>query len=1220
MQFFKSHFLFAFFATACAQLSAQVPHLTKDINQTYLNGYPTAFCEVNGYLYFNGTNVTSGTELWRSDGTTAGTKLFADIVKGPSSSDPVALTKVGKTLFFIATTADYGRELWKLDSGATAPALVKDIRAGVGNSGVVNLFEYKNKLYFSAGASASGDYELYTSDGTDSGTYMVKDINPGTANSQPILFTICKDILYFVATSSVGQELWRTDGTSSGTYLVKDVYLGASGSYISSLAAYKDTLYFNATTPGSPGTYLGLWKSDGTDSGTKKVPSATATDYSSVNYLTVCNGWLYFTAYNATVGQELFRTNGTSVMLMKDIDAGNSGSSPMSLVAVDTILYFTATGYNGRELHRCLGTSSGTGLIRDLYPIQTDAQINNMTAVGNTLFFTAQESPNYGDIELFKCKGSSISRVKDIWAGAAGSSQPTNFYTWNGKLYFSANDNIVGRELWVSDGTASGTSLLKDVNNGTLGSGISSIAEYKGGVLFNANEPGFKDELWRSSGDSSRTKLVKDIGTNSPYSSAPRKLTNVGGKVFFTTEPYSSYGDHFYSDGVNVTEVTTSSSYYGQADNWTSFNGKTYFTWNQSGFYPDLYYVTPTNYGSKVMTLDISKLGDKVGNLTVFRDQLFFSASDGTSGTGVELYKASKSNSVSLVKDIYSSYYSSNPSYLTVLDTAQMLFSAGNNTYGTELYTTDGTTAGTKLLKDILTGAGGSSPSNLKKFGKYVYFSANTASTGRELYRTDGTASGTELFLDIASGSGSSNPTKFVVVDTLMYFLADDGSNGNELWVTNGTTAGTYLVKDIQKGSISSNVLNMTVAGKWLYFSANDGVNGQELWRTNGKITTMIQEVYEGSESTNPSLLTLHNDTLYFTADHPEYGNELWYVYTKCMKVNFKYSQTCATTPVEFTNTSDSFGRKITDIAWDFGADTLVKTMNKTTQCVFNTSGKYQVNLIVTNEDGCTENWSDSITVFEKPIAQFLVNNDSQCITNNMFSLTNKSTPIKALKHQWTYGVGGIDTLKNGLKIYAAPGIYPVKLVERLGMYCIDSVMDTLVVFPKPVDVNIVGKATTLLAQDTFNVVVAKNKSVYNWVITGGTKLSGGNSSQVVIKWNTPPITATVKVTETDSFGCLGTQKSKTVTVQKPASTNDFESVGIQMYPNPASQKVHIFSPLFFVKNANILVMNAGGSVVHKGIMIAGRYELNCTNFAAGIYAVMVEIDGKQYSQKLIIE
>jgi ELWxxDGT repeat protein len=95
-------------------------------------------------------------------------------------------------------------------------------------------------------------------------------------------------------------------------------------------------------------------------------------------------------------------------------------------------------------------------------------------------------------------------------------------------------------------------------------------------------------------------------------------------------------------------------------------------------------------------------------------------------------------------------------------------------------------------------------------------------------------------------------------------------------------------VNDIVKGSGTSNVLNLTPVGKWLYFSANDGTHGQELWKTNGKATTMLTEVYAGPESTNPSLLTLHNDTLFFTADHPEFGNELWYVYTKCMKVDFK--------------------------------------------------------------------------------------------------------------------------------------------------------------------------------------------------------------------------------------------------------------------------------------------------------------------------------------------
>ena len=1218
MQFLKMLIAAVFFVTTAA--NAQTPHLTRDINTTFLNGYPTAFCEVNGYLYFNGTNVSSGTELWRSDGTTAGTKLFADIVKGTSPSDPVALTKVGSTLFFIANTAEFGRELWKVDSGATAPVMVKDIRTGYGSSGVVGLVAYKNKLYFSAGADASGDYELYTSDGTDTGTYMVKDINPGTSNSQPYLFTICKNILYFVATSSTsGQELWRTDGTANGTYLVKDVYPGTSGSSISSLAANKDTLYFNASCPGTPSTYLGLWKSDGTDTGTQKVPSATTTAYSSVDYLKVCNNWLYFSAYNPTVGQELFRSNGQKVYVMKDIDPGNTGSAPLSLVTVDTILYFTATGYNGRELHRCGGTTATTGLIRDLYPIQTDAQINNMTAVGNTLFFTAQQTPNYGDIELFRCIGTSISRVKDIWAGAAGSSQPTNFYAWNNKLYFSANDNIVGRELWTSDGTASGTVLLKDVNNGTLGSGITSIAEYPGGVMFNANEPTYKDELWRSAGDSSKTKMVKDIGTNSPYSSTPRKLRSVNGKVYFTTEPYSSYGEQFYSDGTNVTEVTVSSTYYGQPDNWTSFNGKVYFTWNQSSFYPDLYYVSPTNYGSKVMTLDISKLGDRVSNLTVFRDQLFFCASDGTSGTGIELYKASKTNTVSLVKDIYSGYSSSNPNNLTILDTAQMLFVASNNTYGSELYTTDGTPSGTKLLKDIVTGANSSGPSNLKKLGKFIYFAATTASNGRELWRTDGTAAGTVLFTDINSGSGNSNPSNFVVVDTLMYFLADDGANGVELWATNGTQNGTYLVNDIVKGSGTSNVLNLTPVGKWLYFSANDGTHGQELWKTNGKATSMLTEVYEGPESTNPSLLTLHNDTLYFTADHPEFGNELWYVYTKCMKVDFKNTTTCLGTPVEFKNTTDSFGRKITNTVWDFG-DTTNSTLNKTTQCVFSAAGKFKVSLTVTNEDGCTETRNDSIVVYDKPVAKFTTNNDSQCLATNAFSFTNISTPVKAMKHEWNYGVGAMDTMKVGYKKYTVKGNYRVRLIERLGTFCSDSMIDTVSVLPMPIDISVVGKSTTLSAQDTFNAVVAKNKSTYNWVITGGTKLSGGTTNQIVVKWNTPPITASIKVTETDSFGCVGVQKSKSVTVQKPVSVEKYNNNGFELYPNPTTGIVHINLSELFAKNATFSLYNSIGQLVKSEILLTRSTIFDVSHLPKGMYTLTVTSHGEFRSKKFVLQ
>jgi PKD repeat protein len=224
------------------------------------------------------------------------------------------------------------------------------------------------------------------------------------------------------------------------------------------------------------------------------------------------------------------------------------------------------------------------------------------------------------------------------------------------------------------------------------------------------------------------------------------------------------------------------------------------------------------------------------------------------------------------------------------------------------------------------------------------------------------------------------------------------------------------------------------------------------------------------------------------------------------------------------------------------------------------------------------------------------------------------------MKHEWNYGVGVLDTMKVGYKKYTAIGTYKVKLIERLGSYCADSMIDTVAVMPKPVDINIVGKATTITAQDTFTAVVAKVKSVYTWVITGGTKLSGGNSSEIVVKWNTPPLSASIKVTETDSFGCVGTQKSKSVTVQKPAGVNGLESIGIQMFPNPTSQKLQIISKELFVKNAKVYVVNGLGQVVYQGLMNGSKFELDCSVFAAGIYSVILENNGKNYSEKLIVE
>jgi hypothetical protein len=297
-----------------------------------------------------------------------------------------------------------------------------------------------------------------------------------------------------------------------------------------------------------------------------------------------------------------------------------------------------------------------------------------------------------------------------------------------------------------------------------------------------------------------------------------------------------------------------------------------------------------------------------------------------------------------------------------------------------------------------------------------------------------------------------------------------------------------------------------------------------------------------------------------------------------------------------------------------------MNTLNKTAQCVFSNAGKFKVSLTVTNEDGCSETRSDSVIVYDKPSAKFTVNNDSQCLATNAFSFTNVSTPIKALKHEWNYGVGALDTMKVGYKKYTLKGSYRVKLIERLGSLCSDSMIDTVTVLPMPVDITVVGKSTTLSAQDTFNAVVAKTKSNYNWVITGGSKLAGGTTSQIVVKWNTPPVTASIKVTETDSFGCIGVQKSKSVTVQKPVSIQKYNDNAFELFPNPSSGIIQLNVSERIAKNATFSLYNSLGQLIKEGIQPQNGNAIDLSYLPKGMYTLSVISNGEFRSKKFVLQ
>ena len=88
--------------------------LVHDIWPGATSSNPSSLVNLNGMLFFAARTARTARELWKSDGTAAGTELVRDIRSGTSSSSPQSLTAVGETLFFGANDAAHGIELWAL--------------------------------------------------------------------------------------------------------------------------------------------------------------------------------------------------------------------------------------------------------------------------------------------------------------------------------------------------------------------------------------------------------------------------------------------------------------------------------------------------------------------------------------------------------------------------------------------------------------------------------------------------------------------------------------------------------------------------------------------------------------------------------------------------------------------------------------------------------------------------------------------------------------------------------------------------------------------------------------------------------------------------------------------------------------------------------------------------------------------------------------------------
>ena len=444
------------------------------------------FARLGDFSYFYlstgvGQAAPGVSELWRTDGTAAGTTRLAGFPGLEQSLDPTAVFESGGVIYFPGGTTATGTELWRSDGTPEGTRAVLDVNAATTRSSTPTApVEVRGGRWLFAADDGLNGRQLWVTDGTDPGTRRVSNPSTGSGfNVTPQTGSLVDGVtratlgvawngrVYFAARVGTSNALYSSDGTFGGTREVVSLAPGVTGP--TDLFPLGDRLLFSTyESSANRGT---LWATDGTQAGTGSVRHFTAGNPTPHGF-TALGGAAYFAAATTELGAELWKTDGTTegTTLVKDIYPGNAGSSPGRLTRHGDSLYFAATGQDlGRELWRTDGTEAGTVLVKDVHPGQT----------------TVSGFPN--------------------------SSNPSNLRTVNGWLLFEARDaeSPTVNRLYRSDGTADETTALTPADFSPNQTAALHLVGEGLVAYFFRQPPGGKPELWRTDGQPETTQRVK---------------------------------------------------------------------------------------------------------------------------------------------------------------------------------------------------------------------------------------------------------------------------------------------------------------------------------------------------------------------------------------------------------------------------------------------------------------------------------------------------------------------------------------------------------------------------------------------------------------------------------------------------------------------------------------------------------------------------------------
>ena len=798
------------------------PYLVKDINPVPepANSWPRQFVTVGSVALFQASDGITGEELWRSDGTAAGTWQVSDLCQ-PSACDSIlegfALTR--RHYFFRILDGSLSWNLWATDGTPAGTVQLNSSPAYAFGDGLA----VGDVLYFTVSVGDDEDAvdELWRSDGTPAGTWRV-------AGQSPDSMVAFQGSVYFTEYGA----LWKTDGTPAGTVRVVELPGSARATR---LFVAGSRLVIRAYTPGSDDE---LWSSDGTAGGTQLLGAAARFPSFSVQ-----GSRLYFVADDDSDGQELWVTDGTpqntrvlTHLPRRDAFYSTAHGYVLELpqaAAGNRFVFMANDGPHGPEPWVTDGTVEGTRLLKDFCPgfCGDLTQVWDRTLPG--LVFLTVTRRNRGN-ELWVTDGTEAGTrlVRDICPGRCDG-YPHAPFVVKDRLLFAADDGESGDELWATDGTAANTVRISDFAlefpwdeaiEGTVAGGQ---------LLFSAPGPeGY--ELWRADGTGpSGTRLARDIDSSDVGGSNPIQLMALGGQTCFFTYSFETSDIALWkSDGTEAGTVQVRA--FDAEDTEGLLSGEPVSA--QAGGQLFFFLQSP---GPLSAVMPWRTDGTEAGTYPLLGESEWIHWQD------PEMRAAGN----------------------------KVFFAVEDMEHGRELWASDGVSsgrAGTRLVRDVEPGTSGSDPAGLAEFKGKLFFSASTAGLGRELWVSDGTEAGTDLVKAIQPGPGS-NPSLLTVHANRLWFFADDGEHGRELWVSDGTRGGTAFAVDVEPGEGSfAPFLLISLSDRLLIYGRSPS-QGYGIWATDGTAagTRMIsREFIDG--------YAVFQDRVWFASPGTDYFNYLW--------------------------------------------------------------------------------------------------------------------------------------------------------------------------------------------------------------------------------------------------------------------------------------------------------------------------------------------------------